>query len=268
MPIAELPDARIHYKTWGEGPSVLGIMGFGLDQRFWASQVGAVTGGNTFITFDHRGIGRSTGDPATTVESMAEDAIALLDHLEVRRAVVLGASMGGAIAQRLALDHPKRIAGLALAVTWARPIDFMRRQHAVARMIIESHGPQALIDASIVRMFTPQFFEASVEVIDRMLAAFYAPNGPGLPSKEVLLAQLDAIDKHDALEDLHRISCPTLVLGAKMDVMVPLFACEEIAAAIPNADLVVFETGHACMIEEMQAVNHRIEGFLEGLPAW
>lgn len=266
MPTVELPDATIHYKVWGEGPPVLGIMGFGLDQRFWASQIGAITARNSFITLNNRGIGRSKGEPPTTIEGMAADALAVLDHLQIDRAVAFGASMGGAIAQRIALEHPDRVAGLILAVTWARPVEFMRRQHEVARMIIESHGPRALIDASLVRMFTPQFFEAGAETIDRMVAAFYASEGPGLPSREALVAQLDAIDKHDALAELPRIRCPVLVLGAKMDVMAPFFASEEIARAIPGAELAAFETGHACMIEEMEAVNDRISAWLARLP--
>lgn len=268
MPTVELPDATIHYKLWGKGPVVLGVMGFGLDQRFWASQVGAITARNSFITFDNRGIGRSKERPSTTIEDMAADALVVLDHLQVDRTVVFGASMGGAIAQRLALEQPDRVAGLVLAVTWARPVEFMRRQHEVARMIIESHGPRALIDASIVRMFTPRFFEAGSEAIDRMVAAFYAPDGPGLPRREALLAQLDAIDKHDALAELVRIRCPALVLGGKMDVMAPFFASEEIARAIPGAELAAFETGHACLIEEMQAVNDRVSGFLGALGSW
>jgi aminoacrylate hydrolase len=268
MPTLELADATIHYKVWGQGPPVLGIMGFGLDQRFWASQIAAIMAHGSFVTFDNRGMGRSQGEPATTIEGMAADALALLDHLDLERVIALGASMGGAIGQRLALEHPDRVAGLVLAVTWARPLEFMRRQHEIARMIVEARGPRALVDASIVRMFTPQFFEAGAETIDRMVAAFYAPEGPGLPRPEALMAQLDAIDKHDALAELARIRCPALVLGAKMDVMAPYFASEEIAAAVPGAELATFETGHACMIEEMQAVNERISEFLAGLERW
>ncbi len=268
VPNVGLQDATINYRVWGHGPPVLGIMGFGLDQRFWASQVGGITAANSFITFDNRGMGRSKGQVATTIEDMAADALALLDHVEVERAVLFGASMGGAIAQRLAIERPERVAGLVLAVTWARPIEIMRRQNAIARMIIESHGARALIDASLVRMFTPEFFETSGEVLDRMLAAFYTPNGPGLPTPDTLVAQLDAIDKHDAIADLGGIHCPTLVLGGKMDAMVPFFASKEIAGAIPGAQLAAFETGHACMIEEMQAVNDRISEFLGTLGDW
>src|SRR5918992_2303991 len=263
MPFADFDDVRIHYKQRGEGPVVLGIMGFGLDQRFWAAQVPTITAHHTFLALDTRGTGRSTGAPSTTIEEMADDAVHLLDHLGVERAIVFGASMGGAIAQRIALDNPDRISALILAVTWARPIEFMRRQETLARTVIRGGGPEALVEASLVRMFTPRFFDIGAEAIDQMLRAFEGESGAGmLASEEVLEAQLDAISKHDVLADMPRIECPTLVVGGRMDMMVPYFASEEIAAAIPGAELATLETGHALMFEELDAFNARLAAFL------
>lgn len=243
----------------------MGVMGFGLDQRFWASQIPAVVPTHSFITFDNRGIGRSTGTPPTTLDEMADDAVALLDHLGIERTVLFGVSMGGAIAQRLVLAHPERISALILGITFARPIDFMRRQGELARLIIDKGGTDAFLQVTLVRMFTPYFFEVAGEVLDRMVASLSTSSGPEPAAPEVLLAQLSAIGKHDTLAQLGSITCPTLVFGAKMDVMVPGFASEEIAAAIPGAELTMFETGHGCMVEEMDAVNARISSFLASL---
>ena len=265
MPVAELGDLSLHYKEHGEGPPVLGVMGFGLDQRFWATQIPAVIRSHRFITFDNRGLGRSSRHSATTIDEMADDAVRLLDHLGIDKTVVFGVSMGGAIAQRLVLDHPDRVSALILAVTWARPIEFMRRQTVLARDIIERRGSEGMMEAALLWMFTPRFFELGRETIDRMVAAFMADTGPDAAASEVLLGQLDAIQKHDTLEELPKISCPTLVLGGKSDMMVPGFASEEIAAAIPGAELRMFETGHGCMVEEMDAFNDRVASFLSGL---
>ena len=264
--MADLGDLQLHYKVWGEGPPVLGVMGFGLDQRFWASQIPAVTGTHSFITFDNRAIGRSSGLPPSSIEEMADDAMRLLDHLDIEKTAVFGASMGGTIAQRLALAHPDRVSALILGITWARPNDFMRRQHDLGRLIIRAGGPEAMTQSALVRMFTPRFFEVAGEMIDQMVAAMNAESGPDAAGGDVLLAQIDALDKHDTLAQLGDISCPTLVFGGKMDVMVPGFASEEIAAAIPGAELTMFETGHGCMVEEMEAVNARISTFLSSLP--
>lgn len=265
MPFADLGEIELHYKTYGSGPPVLGIMGFALDLRYWAGQVPAVSEGNTFIVFDNRGVGRSSRHPATSIDEMADDAIRLLDHLEIDKAVVLGASMGGAIAQRVVLDHPDRVSGLVLAITFARPIEYTRRLGVLGRMLVDGIGMDAFVDASLMWMFTPQFFEMGREAIDQLVATFMAPGAPEMPAPEAIGAQLDAIEKHDVVADLHRVSCPTLVIGGRRDIMVPGFASEEIAAAIPGAELDMFETGHALMIEEMDRFNSRLRSFLDGL---
>lgn len=265
MPTADLGDVQLHYKEHGEGPPCLGIMGFSLDQRFWAAQIPAVTPTHKFIVFDNRGVGRSRGPASATIDEMANDAVRLLDHLGIERTVVYGESMGGAIAQRLVLDHPERVSALILAVTWARPIEFMRRQDKVGAELVDWGGVDALLEVSLLRMFTPRFFELGRDTIDRLVAAFMTESGPNLPQGDVLLGQLEAIGKHDTLTELGRITVPTLVLGGRMDMLVPYFATEEIAEAIPGAKLVTFATGHACMIEEMEPFNRAVSEFLASL---
>ena len=263
MPQADLGDISLHYKRRGEGPPVLGVMGFALDQRFWGSAIPAVIPTHEFITFDNRGVGRSTGAIPSTFDEMANDAVRLLDHLEIEKTVVFGVSMGGAVAQRIALDHPERVSALILGITFGRPLEFMRRQHEVARQLIEGVGQEALTQASLLRMFTPPFFEAAKDSMDQLVEAFMQEEAP--PGPEVLIAQLHALDKHDALEDLKGVDVPALVFGAKMDQMVPGFASIELAEALPNSRLVMFDTGHGCMIEEMDAVNGAVSEFLASL---
>ncbi|HWL64845.1 MAG TPA: alpha/beta fold hydrolase [Actinomycetota bacterium] len=267
MPIADLGDINLHYSEHGDGDSVLGVMGFALDQRFWSAQIPAVTATHRFITFDNRGLGRSTGGSVQTIDEMADDSIRLLDHLGIERTVVFGVSMGGAIAQRIAIDHPDRVSALILGVTWARPIEFMRRQSLLARDIIGQRGAEGLVEAALLWMFTPKFFEVGKETIDQLVTAFFAESESDATSPEVLLAQLEAIEKHDCLADLGRVGVPTLVLGGKADMMVPVFAAEEIAQAIPGSRLRLFETGHGCMIEEMQEFNREVSDFLGSLRA-
>lgn len=267
MPLADLGDVQLHYKDHGnpEAPPVLGVMGFALDQRYWAAQIPAVSATHRFVTFDNRGVGRSTGEASVPLETMADDAVRLLDHLGVDRTVVFGLSMGGTIAQHVVLQHPDRVSALILGVTWARPLEFMRRQDDIARVLVEARGPEWLMEIAMLRMFTPKFFEMGVDALERMMRAMNAPGAPEGPTGETLLAQIDALTKHDVLGRLGEVRCPTLVLGGKMDMMVPGFASEEIAAAIPGAELTMFETGHGCMVEEMTEFNGRVSAFLAGL---
>jgi aminoacrylate hydrolase len=262
MPFAALAEATLHYKVRGKGPPVIGIMGFGLDQRFWAGQIPTITATNSFVTFDNRGTGRSSGSPVSDIASMAGDVVALMDHLRHSKAIVMGVSMGGAVAQRLALDQPGRVAALVLAMTWARPIEFMRRQNALARLLVECAGPKALLDASIVRMFTPRFFEVGRGAIDQMLRAISGDSDDTAAATDVLDAQLAAIEDHDTLGELSAIRCPTLVAAGRMDMIVPFFASQEIAEAIPAAELVEFETGHGMLVEEMDVFNIALAEFL------
>lgn len=263
MPFAEFDDVKIHYRTYGSGSPVLGIMGFGLDQRYWAAQVPAVAERNTFITFDNRGTGRTEGPSISTVDEMSDDAVRLLDHLEIDQVTVFGVSMGGTIAQRLVLDHPDRVKALILGITFARPIEYMLRRHEIAKHLVNAVSPLEFMEAAMLWMFSPRFFEMGRENIEQMMRAFSGPGAPDTASPEVLTAQMDALHKHDAIEQLGTVTCPTLVFGGKMDMMVPYFASEEIAQQIPNAEFVSFETGHGLMFEELDTFNAMLRDFLD-----
>jgi len=262
MPLAELDDVTLHYETRGEGSSVIGVMGFGLDQRFWAGQIPTITAQNTFVTFDNRGTGTSSGPIPRSMREMAADVVGLLDVLGIDRTIIFGVSMGGAVAQHVALEHPERVRALVLAVTWARPIEYMRREAELVRSLLAAAGEDAFVDASILHLFTPHFFEMGRDAIDQMIRAFSAGGAPPVPTVDVLTSQLDAIAAHDTLSELHRITCPTLVVGGRFDMTVPFFASEEIARAIPGAQFEIFDSGHGLMLEQMDAFNARLGKFL------
>lgn len=267
MPTADLGDIALNYSEHGEGSPVMGVMGFSLDKRFWGPQIPAVTKTHRFVLFDNRGVGLSTGGSPASIDQMADDTFRLMDHLEIETAVLFGMSMGGTIAQRLVLDHPDRVEALILAVTWARPTEFQVRQHDVTRRLLDIGGEQLLLPASLLRLFTPRFFEIGRDAVDRLMEAAVQPGRDSMTSVEVLKAQLDAMDKHDVLADLGTVTCPTLVISATMDQMAPAFAGEEIAAAIPGAEMVMLDSSHGAALEHMDAFNEPVEAFLARLPS-
>lgn len=264
VPTADLGDIAISYSEYGEGPPVLGIMGFSLDKRFWATQIPAVTDTNRFVIFDNRGIGRSTGGAPASIDQMADDTVRFLDHLGIEKTIVFGASMGGAVAQRLTLDHPDRVSALILAITFPRSTEAMQRQHAFMRWLLGLEGwtRMQFQEVSMIRMFTPRFFEIGRDVIDQMIRSVALLDEREEWRPEILQAQLDAMDKFDVTDELPRVACPTLVIAGRMDFMTPAFASEEIAAAVPGAELHLLGTGHGCMIEEMDAFNTLVSDFL------
>ena len=124
MPYARASDgARIHYEAFGrrDAPAVLMIQGLGADKHGWDMQRFVLTRNYRVIAFDNRGAGRSDKPFGVySIEQMADDAVAVLDEVEVPAAHVVGASMGGAISQLMAVRHPTRVLSLTLACTACR----------------------------------------------------------------------------------------------------------------------------------------------------
>ena len=109
---------QLYWESTGEGQPVLLVMGLGLSGGAWWRTVDALSRRFRVITFDNRGVGRSRGlTPAYTTEALADDAVAVLDALEITRANVYGLSLGGMVAQQIALRHPRRVRSLVLGAT-------------------------------------------------------------------------------------------------------------------------------------------------------
>ena len=118
MPDAKIGDIQIHYEEYGEGPPLIMILGLGQDTATWEFQVSDLSEHFRLILLDNRDSGRSSSSPESyTTETMAGDILGLMDHLGMARAHVLGTSMGGMIAQQVALMAPERVISLVLVST-------------------------------------------------------------------------------------------------------------------------------------------------------
>ncbi len=122
MPLAAINGLNLYYEEAGSGPPLLLIAGLSGTTLGWAMLLPALAAHFRVIAFDNRGAGRSSAPPGPyTTRQMAGDAAALLEHLGITRAHVIGLSLGGMIAQELALAHPERVDHLVLYATYARP---------------------------------------------------------------------------------------------------------------------------------------------------
>lgn len=263
MPEATVKDCTIYYESHGEGGPLLLIRGLGSNADHWYAQVPELSRHYRVITFDNRGIGRS-GDPggAFTVVDMAEDAVGLLDALRIDSAHILGLSMGGMIAQEMALRHPQRVKGLVLVVTHCGGEHQVKAGDdvmATLQRLTVDDSLDARAKAAAV-FFAPRTLADRADVVQE-----YATVSMKHPAGvEILQRQMTAVQTHAAFGRLDRIEAPTLVLTGADDVLIPPENSTILADRIPGAECRIIDGGgHQILIEQPEACNRAIIGFLK-----
>ena len=255
------------YAEAGGGPPLLLIMGFGGDHLAWAYQFRVFAERYRVIAFDNRGAGQTDApDTPYTTALMADDAAGLLDALGVDRAHVIGVSMGGMIAQELALRHPARVRSLHLGCTLARPDAYMRALVAAWRTLRTSLSREDMLRAVALWLFAPVTYEERPEFVEMVVQTALA--NPFPQTLVGFVRQSEAILGHDTLERLDAIRCPTLVSVAEDDILVPPRFSRRLAAGIPGAALRVLPgAGHVYFWEQPDAFNRLCLEFLARHPA-
>ena len=264
------PDgARLHVVDQGKGDPILWLQGLNAPAAAWAVQLGHF--GQTYrsIAPDARGVGQSDAPPGPyTVKQMAQDAVAILDAVEVDRAHVVGLSLGGAVAQELALARPDRVRSLALLATFAA-------QAPRSRALLEAWRglyPVAIGDARLRKawelqayswLFTERFWRSEANV---RAALRFASAQPAQPAQG-FVGQVDAALSHDARDRLGQVTAPTVVIHGALDQLSPKENGEELARLIPGAELVVLaDVGHAVNLEGQRAVNGALRALWKRVP--
>ena len=228
----QIDGGTLAYETAGAGPPIVFIAGLGGFGSYWTAQVDAFSHHFQTLTFDHRGVGASTGSPPYSVEQWAGDTLRLMDHLKIGRVHLVGHSTGGAIAQVIAAGHPDRIASLVLGGTWARPDVRFRRLFEFRARVLREMGPEAYEDLGLA-LTVPAGLPPQTAI----------PKGTRQTPPDVVLARIDALLAHDAGERLRQIRASTLVLAADDDVLVPRPLSEVIAGEITGSRLHAFARG-------------------------
>jgi 3-oxoadipate enol-lactonase len=263
MPYARAADgARLHYEAFGRrtSPAVLMIQGLGADKHGWDMQRFTLARNYRVIAFDNRGAGRSDKPFGVySIEQMTDDAVAVLDHAGVAEAHVVGASMGGAISQVMAVRHPTRVLSLTLACTACRNQPWRRELLERWMETALERGMGAMTGEAARWVMAPRSFR-------RLLPAFgwHGPLAMGRPAHS-FAAQVRAILAADEelAEQLHTIAVPTLVIVGNQDILTPRGDSEEIADRIPGAELVVISgAAHGFMVEHASTFNKILKDFL------
>jgi pimeloyl-ACP methyl ester carboxylesterase len=220
MPLLNLQDATLHYEVTGEGEPALFIQGCGVAGSGWQMQVRELSADFQCLTFDNRGIGKSTNSAGTlTVEQMAADALSLLDAMGWESAHVVGHSLGGVIAQQLALDAPERVKSLSLLCTFSKGAEGGRLTPSTVWMGLRTHlGSRRMRRRAFLRMLFPREFLDGIGP-DRLAETLTPIIGRDLAdSPSILMQQVRALAAHDCTSQLRKLSrIPTLVVSAQED---------------------------------------------------
>jgi 3-oxoadipate enol-lactonase len=254
---AALDGVDLYYEVEGSGPRLLLISGTGGDLRM-TPRISDGPLGKSFeiAAYDQRGLGQSSVPPGPyAMADYADDAAGLLDVLAWEEALVMGISFGGMVAQELALRHPARVRRLVLACTSSGggggasyPLHELSDVPGDDRIARQLELADTRYDEEW-RKANPDEWSALASLL--RARADIGRDEPG--RAEGAAMQLDARRRHDTWDRLDAISCPTFVCGGVHDGIAPPANAEKLAAAIPGAQLQMFDGGHLFLLQDRDA---------------
>lgn len=257
---AENQGVRIAYEVCGHGPPLLLMQGLGYARWGWGQLTNLLADRFTVLAYDNRGIGESDvpAGPYTT-DDLARDAAAVLDSADVRRAHVVGASLGGMAAQELALGSPERVDRLVLACTTPGGPGVHPIPEPTLRLMQEAPKlpPEVALRRFVENALSP---EASRELADEI----YGLRLANPPDPAGWQGQAAAAMTFAAYERLHGLTAPTLVLHGSADAVVDPHNASLLADRIPDARVEVLDgLGHLFFWEDPRRTARLITEFLE-----
>lgn len=264
MPYTQRDGVRIFFDTHGDGPPLLLCPGLGSLMEHWGDAIAAFSPYYRVIVFDPRG-GPESDSPAGnySMRDLAEDAVAVLDAVAVERTHVYGISMGGHIAQQLALDHPDRVRSLVLVVSSDRTSEVSKERLRVwrdaRRLSIELYAR-----AVGYAIFGEELFAKPLWVEGwrrRSVQDEQRWNPQGLEGR------LAACLAYDTSSRSSEIRCPTLLVAGRRDLCILPHESEAHAARIPGAQYVLLDVAHVIADQDAQELNARVLAFLAHCPA-
>ena len=262
MPTAHIGTERLYYELSGEGPALVLIRGLTRSMRYWGPLLEHLQGDFRILMYDHRGIGRSPiAHRGFLMADLARDLAGLMAHVGMERANIFGLSLGGMVAQHLALDHPERVEKLILGSTYAggKGSVFPSVRVLAALAVAARLPPRLGVKLMGPRLMSPAFSRAHPGVIQSWAEVMEGePTDPQVAFRQALSGAL-----HDVSARLGDITAPTLVLTGDADRLIDARNSEAIARAIPGAKLQVLPgAGHEITAECAPQVAAAIKGFL------
>lgn len=258
MPKEMLNGINIFYEQKGEGFPLILIMGLSGNLDWWPDQlVDALAAHYQVIMFDNRGAGRSDVPVGNyDISLFSEDTLALMDALGIKKAHVMGVSMGGMIAQELTLRHPERVEKLILGCTNCGPGHSIPAGPEVLAALMRG---SADTEGFLKTLFAPEYLRENPEKIQAFLRKYsMAPI-----KNEGFMGQIGAIMRFDSFDRLSEITAPVLVLAGGEDILIPAGNSDILVDNIPGAKLKVYpKCGHGFIDQVWQQVYQDLMTFL------
>jgi 3-oxoadipate enol-lactonase len=251
MSLVRVGEIELSCERSGSGPPLLAIMGMSGTLLSWGEPfLEPLREHFEVIAYDHRGVGESSRMEAPfTIAQLAQDAAGLLDALELDRVDVLGISMGGMVAQELALAHPERVRTLTLGCTYCGGEGSTLASPAVGQRLAAAMGSGDR--EQVIRTMWEICISARLRDDPELYAVMRANTLARPVAREVIVAQMQAIIAHDTSARLGRLRMPTLIVHGSADELIPVQNAHVIAGHMPSARLELLEdVGHLFFWEE------------------
>jgi 3-oxoadipate enol-lactonase len=247
MPKVAIADIELHYHEEGTGYPLILIHGLSDDARLWTPLMPELSKKYRTIALDVRGHGRSgKPDVPYSIRQFSEDLLAFLRELDIPRAHLLGLSMGGAIAQQFALEHPEKVRSLILLSTFSYTDPNLRATFKRLRNRLITGGCPAFFDDAVKLTVTPEFASAHADEIATVKEEMVTMNSP-----TALVHAIDACMEFDVADRLSQLSLPTLIISGREDTFTPLYFSEQIHHSIPGSKWNILDgVAHNVLIPE------------------
>ncbi len=234
----------------------------GCDQSMWDGLATTLAEDCRVIAYDHRGHGLSDcPEGPYTVASLADDAAAMLTELGTGPVVFLGLSMGGMVAQELALRHPSLIRALVIANSCAGYDEAGRAAWGTRIELVRSKGMEAVAEMAMLRWFGEAFRQSHAATVDRWRRRVAGCHPGGY------IGTCQALERMDTLDRLPQITVPTLIIAGEIDPGTPVAMSETLAQGIPGAELAVLAgASHLSVLERPAAFAAQVLDFLKKVP--
>lgn len=262
---ASLNNTQIAYSDHGIGLPVIFLHAFPLNRTMWDGEIAALLDEQRYrlVSLDWRGFGESdAAGEITTMDVLAGDVVALMDHLGIEKAVLCGLSMGGYVAFACWRQYAQRVGGLILADTRPAADTPERQAHRenVAR-IAETQGTTAIADLQLPRLISEYTRQHDPQVETRVRQMINAATSPGIAAASRGMAR-----RADSSDLLAGVSCPTLVITGQQDAIILPSEAQAYAERIPGEQFVTIpNAGHLSNLEQPDIFLAAISGFLRTL---